>query len=104
MARDPRARTGGACRRRGVSPINGIILRVAITVGLAATLYVLVSETTTGGDTSAPHGYDLGLGPTQEIAGTKATASYCQNNHPCFETAISSVGGGVTLGSVNFMV
>ena len=43
-------------RKRGVSPIIATILLVAITVVLAAVLYVLISSQTTGGASTVPIG------------------------------------------------
>ena len=81
-----------------------MILLVAITVVLAAVLYVLVSHYSSGGADTTPIGYSLGLGPVQEATGTKSTASYCATNHPCYGVAIASVDSSVTLGSMNFVV
>ncbi len=61
-------------RKRGVSPIIATILLVAITVVLAAVLYVLISGLT---HTGASTPYTLGMSsPTASSTGTGATAVY----------------------------
>jgi flagellin-like protein len=78
--------------RRGVSPIIATILLVAITVVLAAVLYILISGLTKGpGNT--PIGTALAIGtPTPAI-----------NKWAHWENfSIASAGGGITLGAMNF--
>jgi flagellin-like protein len=65
---EPRWRKKG---RRGVSPIIATILLVAITVVLAAVLYILISGLT-GGSSSKP--YTVGFGQGQPS--TNGTATY----------------------------
>jgi len=65
-------------RKRGVSPIIATILLVAITVVLAAVLYVLISGLTTGGVGSKPIGSAFSAGsPTPSIC--LATYTYATN-------------------------
>ncbi|MCI4319503.1 MAG: type IV pilin [Thermoplasmata archaeon] len=78
--------------KRGVSPIIATILLVAITVVLAAVLYILISGLTKGpGNT--PIGTALAVG----------SPSYATNKWQNYENySIASAGGGITLGSMNF--
>jgi len=85
--------------RRGVSPIIAIILLVAITVVLAAVLYVLIAPLSHASN-SAPLGTALALGPANEFVGTKATNSFCATSHPCYEVDIQFASTSLTLGSV----
>ena len=83
-------------RKRGVSPIIATILLVAITVVLAAVLYVLISGLTTGPG-NAPLGSHFGWGaPTNQTSlGT------CTTGHEfCYSIDIASVSG-VTTSSVS---
>ncbi|HYA71075.1 MAG TPA: archaellin/type IV pilin N-terminal domain-containing protein [Thermoplasmata archaeon] len=88
-------------RKRGVSPIIATILLVAITVVLAAVLYVLISGLTHGTG-SAPLGTNFSWGTPFNITGstttgcTSATASYC------YSIEIAGAGGGV--GTSNFQL
>ena len=61
-------------RKRGVSPIIATILLVAITVVLAAVLYVLISGLTGGGVGSKPIGSAITVGPNPSLGVTKCTA------------------------------
>ena len=81
-------------RKRGVSPIIATILLVAITVVLAAVLYILISGLTKGpGNT--PLGTALAVGPAAE--GTNGSAN-------TFSFAIVSASGGLTLSNLAFQV
>jgi len=71
-------------RKRGVSPIIATILLVAITVVLAAVLYVLVSGLTHSG---AATPYSLGMG-------TPSTSNPAANTY--YEVIVLSPTGGVT--------
>jgi len=59
-------------RKRGVSPIIATILLVAITVVLAAVLYVLISGLTKTG-ASTPYSLGMGISGTSGPAGTPAS-------------------------------
>ena len=79
-------------KKRGVSPIIATILLVAITVVLAAVLYILISGLTKGpGNT--PIGTALAIGTP--IHATAGTGNW-------YNASIASAGGGITLGSMNF--
>jgi len=94
-------------RKRGVSPIIATILLVAITVVLAAVLYVLISGLTHGTG-SAPLGTNFGWGggiaqnnatssspsPCTAANGISITATYC------YTIQISGVGGGITTSNI----
>jgi archaeal type IV pilus assembly protein PilA len=90
-------------RKRGVSPIIATILLVAITVVLAAVLYVLISGLTSGGASSVPIGTTFAYGtPTQSAntncgSGTIAAGS-------CYAVGIQSAGSSATTANIHFGV
>ncbi|HYK93423.1 MAG TPA: archaellin/type IV pilin N-terminal domain-containing protein [Thermoplasmata archaeon] len=80
--------------KRGVSPIIATILLVAITVVLAAVLYILISGLTKGpGNT--PLGSALAVGPASESVNGSANQ---------YVFAIVSASGGLTLNNLQFQV
>ena len=80
--------------RRGVSPIIATILLVAITVVLAAVLYILISGLTKGpGNT--PLGTALALGAPRESS--NAVTNW-------YNFSIQSAGGGLVLNNLNFQI
>lgn len=93
--------------KRGVSPIIATILLVAITVVLAAVLYILISGLTRGpGNTPIGTAYGM-AGPNQEKgngASTPGCAGTGINGHVCYTVAIASAGGGITWSSVAFVI
>ncbi|MHB8351121.1 MAG: archaellin/type IV pilin N-terminal domain-containing protein [Thermoplasmata archaeon] len=95
-----RARSWRKNKKRAVSPIIATILLVAITVVLAAVLYILISGLTKGpGNT--PLGTAFGWGPASNV--TSAThATGCANSVPCYSLEIGSAGGGITTGGITF--
>src|SRR5579859_2382502 len=80
--------------KRGVSPIIATILLVAITVVLAAVLYILISGLTKGpGNT--PLGTALALSsPTEN---SKGTTNY-------YNFSVASAGGGLLLNNLQFQI
>jgi len=78
---------------RGVSPIIATILLVAITVVLAAVLYILISGLTKGpGNT--PIGTALGLGsPTLVQGAVGGTFPVCKAADYCYQISLASVSG-----------
>ncbi len=80
--------------KRGVSPIIATILLVAITVVLAAVLYILISGLTKGpGNT--PLGSALAVGPaTEGVNGSANTYTF----------SIVSASGGLILNNLQFQV
>ncbi len=87
--------------KRGVSPIIATILLVAITVVLAAVLYVLISGLTHGpGNT--PLGTAFGFGTATQRTGTSGTTNYCASGDQCWEIGISSASGGLTAAQLTF--
>ncbi len=80
--------------KRGVSPIIATILLVAITVVLAAVLYILISGLTKGpGNT--PLGTALTLSkPAENVAGA---------NH-YYNLTVQAAGGGLIMNNLNFQV
>lgn len=89
-----KARSWRRKRQRGVSPIIATILLVAITVVLAAVLYILISGLTKGpGNT--PIGTALALGkPTENSKGTNFWYNF----------SVQSAGGGLIMNNMNFQV
>jgi flagellin-like protein len=90
-------------RRSAVSPIIATILLVAITVVLAAVLYVMIigyGHTTA----SKPLGTAFFAGPASPIVGTAQTNAFCQTKHYCYSIPIQEAGEGVTLGDLTFVV
>lgn len=80
--------------KRGVSPIIATILLVAITVVLAAVLYILISGLTKGpGNT--PLGSALAVGPASESVNGTANQ---------YVFAIVSASGGLILNNLQFQV
>lgn len=80
--------------KRGVSPIIATILLVAITVVLAAVLYILISGLTKGpGNT--PLGTALALSSPSEAA--KGASNY-------YNFSVQSAGGGLLLNNLAFQV
>ena len=87
-------------RKRGVSPIIATILLVAITVVLAAVLYVLISGLTRGpGNT--PLGTAIGFGPATPTHSTTAPSTGCPTNAYCYTVSIASASG-VTSSDLQF--
>lgn len=96
-------RTGRSWRRsrkKGVSPIIATILLVAITVVLAAVLYVLISGLTKGPG-ATPLGSAFNWGTVSTTTGT-ATSAGCALNHVCYVLDINTATSGLTGGSLSF--
>jgi flagellin-like protein len=86
--------------KRAVSPIIATILLVAITVVLAAVLYVLISGLIHGpGNT--PIGSALGLGGATLFTGAGQTG--CAGDF-CYKVAITSAADGITVGSMTLAI
>src|SRR5215472_734713 len=89
-----KARTWRKNSKRGVSPIIATILLVAITVVLAAVLYILISGLTKGpGNT--PLGTAFAMGSV--LTGQSGTTFY-EN------LTVESASGGITWNNINFRV
>ncbi len=90
-------------KKRGVSPIIATILLVAITVVLAAVLYVLISGLTHGPG-NAPLGTTYGFGSaTQQTSPATGAPAWCAASHQCWEVSISSASGP-TISELSFIV
>jgi flagellin-like protein len=98
-------------RKRGVSPIIATILLVAITVVLAAVLYVLISGLTSGGASSVPIGTTFAFGTPQQVGSQPATPSFTNavqtcsaigTAGTCYSVGIQSAGSAATTGNINF--
>lgn len=94
-----KARSWRKGRKRGVSPIIATILLVAITVVLAAVLYILISGLTKGpGNT--PLGSAWGWGSTSLVQPT-ANQMGCKSGDFCYQLTITPSSGltaaGLTL-------
>jgi len=96
-----RKRNWRKSRKRGVSPIIATILLVAITVVLAAVLYVLISGLTKGPG-ATPIGTAFAAGTPQLVNG--AANNGCALNHYCYQVTIESAGGGITAAGINLVV
>ena len=83
-------------------PIIVTILLDAITVVLAAVLYVLISSLTTGGANTVPIGGAFGFGTAAQASG--APASACASGHACYSVGISSAGSSATTANIKFAV
>ena len=90
-------------RKRGVSPIIATILLVAITVVLAAVLYVLISGLTTGGANTVPIGTTFAFGTAQQAANSNC-ASGDQGAGSCYAIGIQSAGSSATTSNIHFAV
>jgi len=99
-----RERSWRKARKRGVSPIIATILLVAITVVLAAVLYVLISGLTKGpGNT--PLGSAFGAGAATLVTGTATTNLIgCKTGDYCYYLTIEQASTGLTLSSIGFEV
>ena len=87
-------------RKKGVSPIIATILLVAITVVLAAVLYVLISGLTKGpGNT--PLGSAFAYGPASNVTAASAPAG-CAASKECYSLEIASAGSGLTANGLSF--
>jgi archaeal type IV pilus assembly protein PilA len=100
-----KARSFRKLNKRGVSPIIATILLVAITVVLAAVLYILISGFTKGPG-NATLGSAFAFGVPQKTTGTAATNTLgsCATGDQCYNIAVGSAGGGITAASLNFVV
>lgn len=95
---ETRMRQWRKTNKRGVSPIIATILLVAITVVLAAVLYVLISGLTKGpGNT--PLGTAFAWGSPSTITGA---APGCAATHVCYSLEIASASSGLTGGALTF--
>jgi len=91
-------------RKRGVSPIIATILLVAITVVLAAVLYVLISGLTGGGVGSKPIGSSFAAGNpiSSKCPSGSYTANGCLSADYTYVLTIETTGA--TFASVEFEV
>ncbi|MGI0150841.1 MAG: archaellin/type IV pilin N-terminal domain-containing protein [Thermoplasmata archaeon] len=94
------ARSWRKNKKRAVSPIIATILLVAITVVLAAVLYILISGLTKGpGNT--PLGTAFGFGSITEETGS---ATGCASSHLCYSIPVASASSGMTVSDLNFQL
>jgi flagellin-like protein len=90
-----RVRSWRKARKRGVSPIIATILLVAITVVLAAVLYVLISGLTHGTGT-APLGTNFSWGVPLNSTGQSGIGCTGSATTYCYTVEIAGSGGGLT--------
>jgi archaeal type IV pilus assembly protein PilA len=96
------ARSWRKARKRAVSPIIATILLVAITVVLAAVLYVLITGLTTGGASSVPIGTTFAYGtPAQSSNANCGTGAIAGS---CYAVGVQSAGSSATTSNINFAV
>ena len=88
---DSQERRFGA--RRAVSPIIAMILLVAITVVLAAVLYVLISGQVSAPTASEPPGFQLGLANPVTESGTGT--GFCASGTTCYTVQIAAVNSAL---------
>jgi len=86
-------RRGGVARTRGVSPMIATILLVAITVVLAATLYVLATNLIHGSGTPLL-GSAFSWGTPENASGTAPTGCASATLY-CYSIEIAGAGNGV---------
>ena len=96
-----RERSWRKARKRGVSPIIATILLVAITVVLAAVLYVLISGLTSGGANTVPIGTTFAFGSPAQSSTCGATYT---TPGDCYAVGIQSAGSTATTGNIHFAV
>ena len=102
-----RERSWRKARKRGVSPIIATILLVAITVVLAAVLYVLISGLTTGGANTVPIGTTFAFGTAQQVSAAPTGSTACPTTigvGMCYTIGIQSAGSSATTSNINFAV
>jgi archaeal type IV pilus assembly protein PilA len=103
-----RERSWRKARKRGVSPIIATILLVAITVVLAAVLYVLISGLTRGpGNTPLGSAFAAGSANLITVPST-GTGVGCSTpaagTEYCYTLTIEQASTGLTLSSIGFEV
>jgi len=103
-----RARSWRKARKRGVSPIIATILLVAITVVLAAVLYVLISGLTKGpGNTPLGSAFAMGSASLNTVSTTGAgigCTTPAAGTEYCYQLTIEQASTGLTLSSIGFEV
>jgi archaeal type IV pilus assembly protein PilA len=101
-----RERSWRKAKKRGVSPIIATILLVAITVVLAAVLYVLISGLTHGtGGTTLGSAFAAGPATPPLIVGTATTTGEgCASTHYCYILTIESASSGISVSSFNVVL
>ncbi len=87
--------------RRGVSPIIATILLVAITVALAASLYILLIPLIS--HPSTPLSGNLAWGSFDQRTGTPGNLG-CAFGHYCWQVGLATANNGVTPSSLNLYV
>ena len=97
-----RERSWRKARKRGVSPIFATILLVAITVVLAAVLYVLISGLTTGGANTVPIGTAFSFGQPTQSSNAACKAPTVVGS--CYAVGIQSAGSSAKTGNIHFAV
>lgn len=99
-----RERSWRKARKQGVSPIIATILLVAITVVLAAVLYVLISGLTHGtGGTTLGSAFAAGTANPPLVESATATTG-CAATHFCYVLTIESAGLGLSASDMNFVI
>ena len=100
-----KARSWRKNKKRAVSPIIATILLVAITVVLAAVLYILISGLTTGPG-NKPLGTAFNVGTPQNIGvatgGTAQTG--CTAGDNCYTMAIAEASGGISASDLQVQI
>ncbi len=89
---------------RAVSPIIATILLVAITVVLAALLYILVSGFLAHGSGLAPLSTALGFGAAVQESSSSLTSNWCGAGHQCWKMPIAYTADGLTAAQISVTV
>ncbi len=92
--------------KRAVSPIIATILLVAITVVLAAVLYILIQQYTKSGSSGTPLGGALSVGSSTDSTGASSAITACTATATCsfYNMSVQSASSTLTLGSLAFQV
>jgi archaeal type IV pilus assembly protein PilA len=98
-----RARSWRKTKKRAVSPIIATILLVAITVVLAAVLYILISGLTKGPG-NVPLGTAFAWGPASNVTAASGPAAGCTAAKECYSLEVGSAGSGITGNGISFTV
>lgn len=99
-----KARSWRKNKKRAVSPIIATILLVAITVVLAAVLYILISGLTTGPG-NKPLGTAFNVGTPQNIGVASGTAQTgCTAGDNCYTMAIAEASGGISANDLQVQI
>ncbi|HTW76257.1 MAG TPA: archaellin/type IV pilin N-terminal domain-containing protein [Thermoplasmata archaeon] len=100
-------RSGGLARPhargRAVAPIIATLLLVAITVVLAAVLYVLIVGDVHSG-ASQPLESSFYAGPAEQVSGSAHPSTYCAEGRYCYAIPVDEASDGLKVSNLAFQV